>query len=115
MMVAKRRACIVGLTVLILSSCATKIGPTYQVDFRNIQVPVMLNEQKEPPVGLTVPIVYDPRIRIGSTSDESVDSISSLLMLNIGEDCTKVVLHNIFFKYYYISSVARISEREVAK
>jgi hypothetical protein len=49
----------VFLTALGLSGCATVIEPSYQVDFRSMALPVMLNDPPKAVQGRTVPISYN--------------------------------------------------------
>jgi hypothetical protein len=112
MRIVARRTSLVVLAALVLSSCATTvIESSYQIDFRNMSVPVMLNEPKTAPVGRTVPISftfssststttgYNVTITTTRTSQSTVP-IAYQLLMNMNPNDAAVVLRDIVFNYH---------------
>ena len=102
-------------SILLLGACTTTIESSYQIDFRNLAVPVMLNAQKTPPVGRTVPIsftfltssststysTYNATVTVTTTqTSQSTVPIAYQLLMNMGANDAGVVLQNVAFNYH---------------
>jgi hypothetical protein len=111
-----RLSCLVVVVAIALASCATTvIEPAYQVDFRNMSVPVMLSQPAKPPVGRTVPISYtfstssstssysSGNVTVTTTTtrtSESAIPIAYQLLMNMNPNDGGVVLRDVMLNYH---------------
>ena len=102
---------------LALGSCETTIESSYQVDFRNIAVPVMLNAPKAGTAGRTVPITfnfssssttssystYNSTVTVTTTqTSQSTVPIAYQLLMNLGANDAGVYLRGIALNYHIL-------------
>jgi hypothetical protein len=97
---------------LALAGCTTTtIESSYQLDFRNVPIPVMLNDSSTPPVGRTVPITYTYSASSSTTTgynvtitttrtSESTVGIAYQLLMNVRTNDAAVALKNVKFNYH---------------